>query len=272
MKKAVGAIVAVVIAVIALGALIHFALVWDGFAAHSKLGGFFSVARWNTLDLSHLDEWNQAAKDKYGPRSSTAIRGRTWEAYVEGQIVERKVLQSTVSSAYGVFMVPQKDSFPFEVSIDPKHILDPEFTTDNIKRKLVATIPAKALEFDAQDWRVAHCHSPEAPDFGFFKSVLRLGPTDVCLIRLKAEGTGTLVIGYAVVYGEPWTRPLSKRICRTLSASWVNSMMSRSDVKRPDFVGCLLANRSSEGPQDPAEVLSAHFFEVRDDRSLAVFD
>jgi hypothetical protein len=80
------------------------------------------------------------------------------------------------------------------------------------------------------------------------------------------------VIGYAAVYGAPWTRPLSKRICRILSASWVNAMMSRPNVRRPDFVGCLLANRSGEGSETSAEVLSPHFFEVRDDSSLAVFD
>jgi hypothetical protein len=272
MKKLLGAIVAVVVAVAALGALIHFVLVWDGLAPHSNLGGYFSVAQWNTLDLSHIDEWNKAAKDNYGPRSSTALRGSTWEAYVEGKVVERKPIQASNSSAYGLFMVAERDSFPFEVSIDPKHITDQEFTTDNIKRKMAGTMPAKALDFDAQDWRIAYCHSPDAPDFGFFRSVLRLGPADVCLIRLKAEGSGTLVIGYAVVYGEPWTQPMSKRICRTLSESWVNSMMSRPNVERPDFAGCLLINRTGGEQQASAGAVSAHFFEVRDDKSLAVFD
>ena len=273
MKKILG-VVAAVVAVLALGALSNYALVWDGFTAHSKLGGYFSIGRWNTLDLSHLDEWNQAVKDKYGPRSSTAIRGRTWEAYLEGNVVDTKVMSSSVASAYGVFMVPQKDSFPFEVSIDAKHIPDQDFITDNIKRNLAGTIPTRALQFDAQDWRLAHCHSPAAPDFGapLFRSALKLGPSDVCLVRLNAEGSGTLVIGYAVVYGSPWTRLLSRRICRILSASWVDSMMSRPNVKRPDFVGCLLASRSSEGSEASAEVLSARFFEVRAENSLAVFD
>ena len=273
MKKILG-VIAAVFAVIALGALTHYALVWDGFAAHSKLGGFFSIGRWNSLDLSNLDDWNQAVKDKYGPRSSTAIRGRIWEAYVEGKVVETKAISSTTFSIYGVFMVPQKASFPFEVSIDPKHIPDQSFITDNIKTNLAGTIPASALEFDAQDWRLAHCHSPEAPNFRatLFGSALRLGPTDVCLIRLNAEESATLVIGYAVVYGAPWTRPLSKRICRILAASWVDSMMARPNVKRPDFVGCLLTNRPGEGSDASAERLSPHFFEVRDDKTLAVFD
>ncbi|VIO76281.1 hypothetical protein [Bradyrhizobium ivorense] len=271
MKKVVGGVAAVV-ATVALAALTHYALVWDGFAPRSKQGGYYSIGRWSFFDLSHLDEWNKAAKEKYGPRSSTAIRGKNWEAYVEGKVVETRAFSSKPAIAYGVFMVPQKASYPFEVSIDPQHIPDPEFTTENIKRYLVGKIPAQALEFDAQDWRLAHCHSPEAPSFGILNPALRLGPLDVCLIRLKSERSGTLVIGYAVVYGELWTRPLSKRICRILAASWVKSMMSRPGVNRPDFVGCLLANRANETSDVSAETPSPHFFEVRDDTSVAVLD
>lgn len=257
-----------------LGALSCYGLVKDWFAARSELAGYFAIGTSNTLDLSHLDEWNQAAKDKYGPNSSTALRGRNWEALVGGKVVETKAVGSTVFSTYGVFTVSGKDSFPFELSIDPNFMRDLTFTTQTIKQNFSGKIPARALEFDAPDWRVAHCHSPEPPAFGFpfLNSAPRFGGTDVCLIRLNAAGSGTMVVGYAVMYGDAWSRLLSRRVCRTLSASWVESMMSRPNVKRPEFVGCLLANKLSEGADGASEVLSPYFFEVREDKALAVFD
>lgn len=260
--------------------LSYYVLVQGGFAERSRLGAYFALGDTNTLDLSHLDEWNQVVKDKYGPSSSTAIRtatgGGTWEAYVQGKVVETKAMTSTVSSTYGVFMVAQKrkDSFPFEVSIDPKHIPDQDSVTENIKRNFVGKIPARALEFDAHDWRLAHCHSPDAPDFDFpfSKSSLRVGATDVCLIRLNAEGSGTFLIGYAAVYGDVWTRLFSRRICRDLSASWIQSMLARPNVKRPDYVGCVLAHRLSGEAETSEPVLSPHFYEIRGDKTLAAFN
>jgi hypothetical protein len=266
-------IVAIAI-IIALGALTYYGLVKDRFAARSQLAGYFAAGTTNRLDLSHLDEWNRAAKDKYGPGSSTGIRGRNWKAFVEGRVVETKALASTVFSTYGVFMVSRKDSFPFELSTDPTFIPDMELATQKIKENFSGQIPPRVLEFDARDWRLAHCHSPQSPSFGFpfLNSVVRFGATDVCLIRLNAESSGTMVVGYAVVYGGVWIRPFSRRICRILAASWVESMMSRPNVKRPDYVGCLLASKLGEGSAASGDVLSPNFFEVREDKTLAVFN
>jgi len=119
--------------IIALGALTYYGLVKDRFAPHSKLAGYFAAGTTNRLDLSHVDEWNQAAKDKYGPGSSTGIRGRNWEAFVQGRVVETKAVASTVFTTYGVFMVSRKGRFPFELSIDPTFIPDPEAATQSIK-------------------------------------------------------------------------------------------------------------------------------------------
>jgi len=269
-------IIAAIAILVALGALSYFSLVKDGFAVRTELAGYFAVATSNKLDLSHVDEWNKEAKDKYGPGASTAIRGQNWETYVGGRVVETKAMESTVFSTYGVFGVSRKSSvlgiFPFEVSTDPKYIPDPEFTARRIKDNFTGKIPARVLEFDDQEWRIAHCHSPEPVAFGLPFSRLRLGATDVCLIRLNAEGSGTMVIGYAVIDGGTWIRPFARRLCRTLSATWVESMMSRPNVKRPDYVGSLLTNKSSEGLKKSDEFLSSHFFEVRDDKTLAVFN
>ena len=206
--KRLGATIAILFA---LGALAYLSLVKDWFAPRTRLAGYFAIATSNELDLSHIEEWNQAARDKYGPGSSTAIRGQNWQAYVGGNVVETKAVGSSLVSTYGVFLASRKDRFPFELSIDPKHIPDLESTTEAIKEKFSGKIPARVLEFEAGDWRLAHCHSPQSFGFGipFINLLARIDPMDVCLVRLNAEGSGTFVVGYAVLHGASWLRLFS---------------------------------------------------------------
>lgn len=88
-------------------------------------------------------------------------------------------------------------------------------------------------------------------------------------MRSPDEDARTALVGFASVDASFWVRPLSRRICRILSASWIDAAMSQSDVKRPDYVACMLATK---GKGAEREVMAARFFEVRDDRTLAVFD
>ena len=265
--------VAAIAGLVALSALAYFSLVKDWFVPRTLLAGYFAVATSSELNLSHIDEWNQAARDRYGSGVSTAIRGQNWEAYVGDKIVETRAVGSSNARAYGVFLASRKDRFPFELSVDPQHITDLESTTDAIKARFSGTIPSRALEFGPGDWRLAHCHSPGSSGFGIplVGSFARMGPTDVCLVRLNAEGSGTFVVGYAVVYGNSWIRLFSRRICRTLSVSWIDSIMSRPGVKRPDYVGCILADKPGEEAGKASETLSPYFFEVREDKTLAAF-
>lgn len=87
-------------------------------------------------------------------------------------------------------------------------------------------------------------------------------------MRSPDEDERTALVGFASVDASFWVRPLSRRICRILSASWIESVMSQSE-KRPDYVACLLA---TNGKGAEREVTAARFFEVRDDKTLAVFD
>src|SRR6476660_3312964 len=82
--------VAAIAGLVALSALAYFSLVKDWFVPRTLLAGYFAVATSSELNLSHIDEWNQAAADKYGPGASTAIRGKNWEAYVGDKIVETR--------------------------------------------------------------------------------------------------------------------------------------------------------------------------------------
>ncbi|MCP3393436.1 hypothetical protein NLM27_32280 [Bradyrhizobium sp. CCGB12] len=260
----------VVMAVLS-GLVAYGLLLTDWPAPRSQHTGYFAVAPSQKADLSHLDDWNRAAKAKYGPNASTAMHGRKWVTVVGDKVVDTRPFAWSVYGFSGVFMVSRVESFPFELSLDPRDAVDPQQTAAQVKTRFAGTVPAEALEFGSREWRPALCHYPKPPDFGFPlpSSALSVDASTICLMRSGAEGSHTALIGFARVDASFWVRLLSRRVCRILSASWIESMMSRPDSRRPDYVACMLATKA-EGAEH--EAVTARFFEVREDRTLAAFD
>ncbi|MDI3566873.1 hypothetical protein [Bradyrhizobium sp. Arg816] len=249
-------------------------LVTDWPVPHSRRTGYFAVTTSEKSDLSHIDEWNRAAKAKYGPDASTSAsmssHELTWVARVGDKVVETRPFGFSVYGFLGVFMVSNVESFPFELSIEPKDPVKPGKTVDKVKASFAKTAPAEALEFGNREWRPAHCHSPKPPEFGFplYSSDLGVDTSSICLMQSDG-GPHTALIGFARLDASFWVRLLSRRVCRILATSWIESMMSQPDVKRPDYVACILATKASGASR---EVVAARFLEVRDDKTLAVFD
>lgn len=249
-------------------------LVTDWPVPHSRRTGYFDVTTSEKADLSHIDEWNRAAKAKYGPDASTyasmSSHGLTWVARVGDKVVETRPFGFSVYGFLGVFMVSNVESFPFELSIEPKDPVEPGQTVDKVKARFAKTAPAEALEFGNREWRPAHCHSPKPPEFGFplYSSDLRVDTSSICLMQSDG-GPYTALVGFARVDASFWVRLLSRKVCRILAASWVELMTSQPNAKRPDYVACMLATKAGGSER---EVIAARFFEVRDDKTLAVFD
>lgn len=266
----------VVVAAVLCGAAVIpvFLLVTDWPVPHSRWTGYFAVTTSEKADLSHIDEWNTGAKAKYGPDASTSVSWSshrlTWVARVGDKVVETRPFGFSVYGFLGVFMVSNVESFPFELSINPRDPAEPGQTVDKVKARFAKTVPAEALEFGSREWRPAHCHSPKPPEFGFplYSSDLRVDTSSICLMHSDG-GPHTALVGFARVDASFWVRLFSRKVCRILAASWVESMMLQPDAKRPDYVACMLATKARGSER---EAIAARFFEVRDDKTLAVFD
>lgn len=249
-------------------------LVIDWSVPHSQQTGYFAVATMQRGNLSHLDAWNREAKAKYGPEASISLHGRNWVTVVGDKVVDDtpRPLTSSLDGFVGVLRVSKVESFPFELPVDPKNTARWGQTNDKVRHRFEGHVPAEVLEFGGREWRPVHCHSPKPPEFGFplFESALRVDASVICLMRSEDdEDAHTALVGFAGVDASFWVRPLSRRICRILSASWIEAMMSQPDVKRPDYVACMLARK---GAVDEREIMTARFFEVREDKTLAVFE
>ncbi|MCP4615301.1 MAG: hypothetical protein GY844_02575 [Bradyrhizobium sp.] len=263
----------IVVAVLcASAAMFYVHLITDWPVPHSRHTGYFAVATSEKGNLSHLDDWNREAKAKYGPSASIALYNQKWVTVVGDKVVDEtpRPLTWTVFGFLGVFKVSNVESFPFELLIDPRDPVAPGETIDKVKARFAKTVPAEVLEFGSREWRPLHCHSPRPPEFGFplYSSNLRVDANSICL--MQSDGSRrTALIGFARLDASFWVGLLSRRVCRILAASWIESMMSQPDVKRPDYVACMLATKARSAGR---ELVAARFFEVRDDRTLAVFD
>jgi hypothetical protein len=275
MRKLVG----LAIAASAVAVLGYFVLVKDGFAPSTELSGYFALAAEYRLDLSGLDRLNGAAKAKHGPTVATAIRGvdggGNWEAHVDGAVVESRRLRAMPSTVFGVFAVEERTTvrrrFPFVLLGTGQTFTDPETVTDKIKRRFKGEVPPAVLAFEDRDWNIVGCAQRDAHlGSRIAEAMVRIDASDVCLVD-AAGSAQRLLVGYAVAKGGWWIRPFAGRICRALSSSWVDAMTKTAGAKIPSYAACLLNDHPGSAATDVGTVMSAHFFEVRPDRSLAIF-
>lgn len=262
-----------VIFVLALSALLF--LVADILTPISDQKTRFVVGGDNQYDLSSIDVWNHAAAEKYGPAAKTDVRrhdGVTeWEIRLNDEVVEsRRLTDRRPSTAYGVFMVKRADSpavrFPFLLDL-AKPSTPPNMTlTDWIKERLGA-VPDELISFGERDWRLHGCHRSSGSNAGsrIVDTLFQIDQLDTCFV----EGTnarGSLLIGAAVIESG-LARPFGRRICRTMSSSWLATNTNAEAQGAPAYVACLLV-AAHPWPGSSA-LVSAQLYEVRRDGSLA---
>ena len=80
---------------------------------------------------------------------------------------------------------------------------------------------------------------------------LRLGSSDVCIVRWLKEPQATMLVGGVVADGGPWLRYLITPICRLMSIGWLEELAEQGG--KADYVACALifdADRQAGGPRD----------------------
>jgi len=265
-------LVAAVILIVVLCA--YMVLVADILTPRSERRGAFAVGINSEVKLLGLDEMNRAARERYGPMVQTPVRmihGEViWEAHVGDRVVETQTLNKKLSMAYGVLMVSgsvgTRTKFPFAVALEDNRL--PSDLTDVMKYQLGQSAPAALLEFEARDWRMGDCFRPAASgtELKIIRAFAGLGQQNVCFAELQ-DRPARLLVGVAIM-DRSWMALFGRRVCRSLSANWLDGLPQDQGGAMPNFVSCLLV--ASDPNQRSTNVLSAQFFEVRYDRSLAL--
>ena len=206
-----------------------------------------------TADLSALDA---QAKATHGPEAEAIYDSENGAGIrVSGGVVERPPMTRKITSIYGLFTVSDGKSiqrFPYSIVPD---MFDRDHRAPVTRDKLGRFHGRAPAYFDYtdSDWKLEGCKSYLTPSTGI-SSVdvrLRLGSSDVCIVRWLKEPQATMLIGGVVAEGGRWMRFLITPICRLMSSGWLEELAEQGG--KADYVACALIfdpDRPAGGPRD----------------------
>lgn len=205
----------------------------------AELSGFEAQAR-------HVE--GPEAEAAADPESSGGIR-------LGGNVIEQPAITRKIASIYGLFTVSDGKSiqrFPYSIIPDMFDRDQREPVTRERLKRFQARAPAY-FDYSDSDWKLESCKSYLTPSTGI-SSVdvrLRLGSSDVCIVRWLKEPQATMLIGGVVTDGGRWLRHLITPICRLMSIGWLDELAA--DGGKVDYVACALIydpDRPTGGPRD----------------------
>jgi len=172
-----------------------------------------------------------------------------------GNVIEQPATTRKISSVYGLFTVSDGKSiqrFPYSIVPDMFDRDQREPVTRERLKRFHSRAPAY-FDYSDSDWKLESCKSYLTPSTGI-SSVdvrLRLGSSDVCVVRWLKEPQATMLIGGVVTDGGRWLRHLITPICRLMSIGWLEELAA--DGGKVDYVACALIydpDRPTGGPRD----------------------
>jgi hypothetical protein len=204
-----------------------------------------------TAELDPLDAQAKATHDEPEAGDVKPADGISLRDNVDGQPATVRKL----AAIYGLFTVSDGKSiqrFPYSIVPD---MFDRDqrapVTRDKLKR-FHARAPAY-FDYADGDWKLEGCKSFLTPSTGI-SSIdvrLRLGSSDVCIVRWLKEPQATMLVGGVVTEGGRWLRYLITPICRLMSSGWLEEFAEQGG--KVDYVACALIfdpERPAGGPRD----------------------
>jgi hypothetical protein len=198
-----------------------------------------------------------ATTDDSGPPGGIGLRGPAGE---QAATVRK------LSSIYGLFTVTDGMSiqrFPYSIVPDMFDRDRREPVTRERLKRFHARAPAY-FDYSDSDWKLEGCKSFLTPSTGI-ASVdvrLRLGSSDVCVVRWLKEPQATMLVGGVVTAGGRWLRYLITPVCRLMAIGWLEELAEQGGTA--DYVACALifdADRQAGGPRD---VMDRRVYQVTD--------
>lgn len=207
-----------------------------------------------TAEVSALDAQAKATHEAaHEPAADDAVPAGG--IGLPGNVDDQSASVRKLASIYGLFTVSDGKSiqrFPYSIVPD---MFDRDqrapVTHDKLKR-FHARAPAY-FDYSDGDWKLEGCKSYLTPSTGI-SSVdvrLRLGSSDVCIVRWLKEPQATMLIGGVVAEGGRWMRFLITPICRLMSSGWLEELAEQGG--KADYVACALIfdpERPAGGPRD----------------------
>jgi hypothetical protein len=265
-----------VIVICILGALVagFLELVLDVRVPRSALIEFHAVDAERTMDLTTTETKSAAMKAEYGPNAVTTLESQPlrWLVQVDGKVVRQDLIY-TFGSVIGFIAIGARGKtasmFPF--GINPQGVsLSHDITLMRLHGRAAQIKDPRVtrlLEFNDANTTKGPCAVLEPADLGPVAKLLRMDAGKFCILDWTGARRGSALIGAVLADGDPWMRPFSQRICRSLTMLALRKIAA--DRRQPlDYAACLLVNRPPRG----ADNLRIHVYEVGAAGTLALIE
>jgi hypothetical protein len=252
--------------VAAMAAVGYAELVADIRAPRSSLTKKQAIEAGLAVRTADFERAQEDMKRKWGARAQTSVEALgVLTTTVDGKLVQRSNLPAEFYDASGVFVIGPpgqlESTFPFH--IDPHKEPDEAESSEPLtalKRRL-------GVAFNDDDAIVDTCVALSASDLGRLATLLRLEIGKFCVVYWRGASPASMLIGVMLAHGDPWMRPFSERICRSLTSIALRRIADVDGTPPPEYAGCVLVDRPDRS--EVGEMLQAHVYEVRRDSTLA---
>ena len=144
-----------------------------------------------------------------------------------------------------MFVVNDGSGSIFPFAIEPGAI--PQGGEPNIarlKNRFEGLLPAQHLDFVDGDWTRDYCASVPSSDIGLGASanLLHVRSETFCVVHWNRASGGSMLVNVTLANGDPWMRPFSGRLCRTITEAALMKL-SATSVERPTHAACVLVDR-----------------------------
>ena len=265
-------------AVAALAATALGELVFDIRTPRASLAEVHAITTSIDIRMADVNRVGEAMKTKYGPDAETVLETRPPRIVtrVNDEVVAEEKAPGQFSDARGLFVIGPRghleSTFPFQINPRerPAFGKQGEPSVQYLKSRFENKLPAKYLAFDDRDAVTDTCITMSPADLAWLGGQLNFRSGTFCVVFWKGASPASMLIGVALAGGDPWMRPFSRRICRSLAAMALARVAATDRAAPPDYAACLLVDRPNRS--GAAETLQVHTYEVRRDASLAYVD
>ena len=231
------------------------------------------------VSLVPYNKLSKEMKEKYGDRARVSFEFPPGRTTVErdGEIVHEETPPSRLSDVIGLFMVGKRKGatdMPFPFRLAPDQDLDRVERTlaRAIRNRFGKALPQRWLSFSDQDWTIDRCtHLPAGLGLGGAGLLMRLGKGSACVVtsRRGQSAPVSMMISVSVANGDPWMRPFTRRLCRTITETAL-ARVDTGERDRPAYAACVLADRP--GRKGAQQALSSYVYSVGPQLQLARMD
>jgi hypothetical protein len=222
--------------------------------------------------IQDFDAFANGMKAKYGPDAVTTIQSPPlrWVTKVNDKVIHEEPMVGSFGGVLGLFAIgaPGHAASMFPFRLDPQDVPPSHrYSSMMLRNRFKGHLPASYLAFDDANVAEGPCVVLAANDLGVVGKLLRIRSGTFCIVDWSGTSRAAALIGAVLADGDPWMRPFTRRICRSLTSLALRRIAAQRP-NPPDYAACLLIDRPTR--EGAPENLRAHVYEVGADGALAI--